>query len=113
MNMLRSVITNLSTNAIKFTPTGGALNITCDSENGQTIIQVEDTGVGISQENLRKILDPKEHFTTHGTNNEKGTGLGLKMCHEFVKKNNGKLEVTSKVGKGTLFRIRLPNNPTA
>ncbi|HEY8934345.1 MAG TPA: HAMP domain-containing sensor histidine kinase, partial [Cyclobacteriaceae bacterium] len=83
-NMLKSVITNLTTNAIKFTPVGGAISIVGKKENDRVIICVEDTGVGIPQENMEKIMSASTHFSTRGTNNEKGTGLGLVMCNEFV-----------------------------
>ena len=107
-NMLRSVITNLITNAIKFTPVGGAISISCKNENATAKIAVEDTGLGIPKENLVKILSPTIHFTTRGTNNEKGTGLGLIMCREFIQKNNGSFEVESEDGKGSIFLLTLP-----
>ncbi len=107
-NMLRSILTNLITNAIKFTPVGGAISIVSNKRGEFYEICIEDTGLGIPKENLKKILDPLIHFTTRGTNNEKGTGLGLVMCREFVEKNKGKLEVESEDGKGSLFKIILP-----
>ena len=112
-NMLRSVITNLITNAIKFTPVGGAISISCKNENATAKIAVEDTGLGIPKENLVKILSPTIHFTTRGTNNEKGTGLGLIMCHEFIQKNNGSFEVESEDGKGSIFLLTLPSQQRA
>ncbi|MDN4166081.1 HAMP domain-containing sensor histidine kinase [Cytophagales bacterium LB-30] len=107
-NMLHSVITNLITNAIKFTPVGGAVSIFCSGDSDKIMVHVEDTGVGIPSENMEKIFSSNVHFSTRGTNNEKGTGLGLLMCQEFVQKNNGTLEVSSEDGKGTLFSITLP-----
>ena len=112
-NMLRSVITNLITNAIKFTPVGGAISISCKNENATAKIAVEDTGLGIPKENLVKILSPTIHFTTRGTNNEKGTGLGLIMCREFIQKNNGSFEVESEDGKGSIFLLTLPSQQRA
>lgn len=108
LNMLKSIITNLTTNAIKFTPVGGAVSIFTKRDNNQICIYVEDTGVGIPAENMSKILSTTIHFTTRGTNNEKGTGLGLVMCNEFVSKNNGSLHIKSEDGKGSLFSIKLP-----
>lgn len=107
-NMLHSILTNLVSNAIKFTPVGGAISISAEPEEMNVLIQVEDTGVGISAENVMKILNPSLLFTTRGTNNEKGTGLGLAMCKEFVEKNKGKFEIRSEDGKGSRFIITLP-----
>jgi signal transduction histidine kinase len=107
-NMLKSVITNLTTNAIKFTPVGGAISIEGKKENNHVIICVEDTGVGIPQENMEKIMSASTHFSTRGTNNEKGTGIGLAMCNEFVLKNNGTFKIKSEDGKGSRFIISLP-----
>lgn len=112
-NMLKSVITNLVTNAIKFTPVGGAVSIFCRKGIDKIVICVEDTGIGIPTENLEKILTPSIHFTTRGTNNEKGTGLGLVMCRDFISKNGGTLEIKSEDGKGSLFTITLPAHEPA
>lgn len=108
LNMLKSIITNLATNAIKFTPVGGAISIFAKRDSNQICIYVEDTGVGIPAENMEKILSTTIHFTTRGTNNEKGTGLGLVMCSEFISKNNGSLHIKSEDGKGSLFEIKFP-----
>lgn len=109
-NMLHSILTNLVSNAIKFTPVGGAISISAEAREKEVVVQVEDTGVGISAENIKKILNPSVLFTTRGTNNEKGTGLGLAMCKEFVEKNNGTFEVQSEDGKGSRFIISLQRN---
>ena len=84
-------------NAIKFTPVQG--NITVEaSENGKmTTIFIRDSGVGISEENLEKLFH--EYYTSKGTADENGTGLGLMLCKEFLTKNGGKLKVTSRRGK--------------
>ena len=109
-NMLHSILTNLVSNAIKFTPVGGAISISAETGEKEVRVQVEDTGVGISSENIKKILNPSVLFTTRGTNNEKGTSLSLAMCKEFVEKNKGTLEVRSEDGKGTRFIISLPKS---
>lgn len=109
-NMLHSILTNLVSNAIKFTPVGGAISISAETGEKEVRVQVEDTGVGISSENIKKILNPSVLFTTRGTNNEKGTGLGLAMCKEFVEKNKGTFEVRSEDGKGSRFIISLPKS---
>jgi signal transduction histidine kinase len=108
--MLKSVIMNLLTNALKFTPTGGAVTVYEENSADNIKLIVEDTGVGIAPEDIEKILSPSTHFTTYGTNNEKGTGLGMIMCKEFVEKNNGELSISSKKGRGTKFTITLPRN---
>jgi two-component system, sensor histidine kinase and response regulator len=107
-NMLKSALTNLISNAIKFTPTGGAITITSLQDHDKTKIIIEGTGLGITEENLAKILNPTIHFTTRGTSNEKGTGLGLKMSKEFIEKNRGTFEIESEDGKGSRFTITLP-----
>lgn len=107
-NMLHSILTNLVSNAIKFTPVGGAISISADKNEKVVTVQVEDTGVGIPAGNIKKILNPSVLFTTRGTNNEKGTGLGLAMCREFIEKNKGQFEIDSEDGKGSRFIISLP-----
>lgn len=108
-NMLKSVIHNLITNAIKFTNQRGAISVLGYTMDGKTTLIIEDTGVGISEKDLTKILDKNVHFTTYGTNNEKGTGLGVIMCKDFVEKNNGEFSINSEIGKGTLIEIKLPS----
>ncbi len=107
-NMLHSVLTNLISNAIKFTPIGGAISIASTEEQAWVTFRVEDTGLGIKAENIARILNPTELFTTRGTNNEKGTGLGLAMCAEFIQKNKGELRIESEDGKGSRFIVKLP-----
>jgi signal transduction histidine kinase len=110
-DMLRSIIMNLVTNALKFTPNGGAVSVYEKSGEGHLQLLVEDTGVGIAQNDIEKMLSSSTHFTTYGTNNEKGTGLGMIMCREFVEKNSGEMSVSSEHGKGTTFTITLPSLP--
>jgi len=107
-NMFQSIMTNLISNAIKFTPVGGAVSISAERIDSKVKIEVEDTGIGIPAENIPKILNPTDLFTTRGTSNEKGTGLGLGMCSEFVSKNNGTFEIVSEDGKGSRFIVWLP-----
>ena len=109
-NMLKSIISNLIANAIKFTPIGGAISIYTEEENHHLNICVEDTGVGIDKGDIDKVLSTTDHHTTFGTNNEKGTGLGLIMCKEFLEKNNGDLLLTSKKGVGSIFKIVINRN---
>lgn len=108
-NMMDFVIRNLISNAIKFTNSGGLVNITARKESkGQVIMVVKDTGVGISEENLKKLFKIDEHFTTKGTARETGTGLGLLLCKEFIEKNNGRISVSSRYGQGTEFFVHIP-----
>jgi len=105
---ISTAIRNLVSNAIKFTPTGGVINIEAFQKLDQTQINVMDTGVGISPDNLSKLFRV-DGLTTKGTNQESGTGLGLILCKEFVEKNNGTITVDSTPGLGTTFKIELPN----
>jgi signal transduction histidine kinase len=107
-NTINLVIRNLLTNAIKFTNDGGEIVIAAEEKNNEWIISVRDNGIGMSPE-VRKILfDKTIPYTTRGTANEKGTGLGLILCKEFVEKNNGRIWVESEEGKGSTFWFSLP-----
>ena len=107
--MIKLIVRNLTANAIKFTPNHGKITIRIERNLDQVYISVSDTGIGISQENLDKIFSNKP-ITTRGTQNEKGTGLGILLCRNFVEKNNGKLWAKSELGKGTTFTFSLPLN---
>ena len=109
-NMIKTVIRNLISNAIKFTPENGKIVIKSNSTNEGTEFSVIDSGIGISQENISKLFRLDVHHTTVGTKDEKGTGLGLILCKEFVEKHNGKIWVESEVGIGTTFKFTIVNN---
>lgn len=111
-NMLDFVVRNLVSNAIKFTPKGGRIVIESvpAPEPNRLGIRVTDTGVGISPENMQKLFVLNSGFTTIGTANEKGTGLGLLLCKEFVERNGGALSVESEIGKGTSFTFTIPRS---
>ena len=111
LNMLKTVLRNLVSNAIKFTPKGGTISVTTNKTDEFTRITVSDNGVGISAENMTKLFDDKQHLTTYGTNNESGSGIGLILCNNLVQENNGRLLVESEVGKGSSFTIELPIRP--
>jgi len=100
--MMRRVLSNLISNAIDALPNGGNIFISARIENEEIVLTVEDTGVGIVEENLKKLFKP--FFTTK----ERGTGLGLAICKRFVELHGGHIFVESKVGHGTKFTIRLP-----
>ncbi len=106
-NMIEIVVQNLIANAIKFSRVGDVITLTNRERNGKVLLCVEDTGVGISEENQKKIFT-KENFTTLGTDNEKGTGLGLSICKELVELNDGRIWVQSEENFGSKFFIELP-----
>ncbi|WP_283637173.1 tetratricopeptide repeat-containing sensor histidine kinase [Aquaticitalea lipolytica] len=108
-SMIEIVIQNLITNAVKFSRVGDIITISNRSQNGNALICVEDTGVGISKENLSKLFK-NNNFTTIGTKNEKGTGLGLTICKELVELNKGRIWVESTQNVGSKFFIELPKS---
>jgi PAS domain S-box-containing protein len=107
-NMFLTVVRNLISNAIKFTPDEGQININSRFENDFIRISVIDNGMGISAENIDRLFTLDETFTTQGTNHESGTGLGLILCKDFIEKNGGEINVTSKPGVGSTFSFTLP-----
>lgn len=108
-NMLKAVLRNLISNSIKFTNTNGTINIYAKQNPENVTITVSDNGVGIKLEDLRKLFDVSHFKSTIGTNQEKGTGIGLLICKEFIEKHGGKIWVESEVGKGSDFKFTLPN----
>ncbi len=105
---LSIVIRNLLSNAIKFTPQNGLIKISSTSNIVGSKITISDNGVGITPQHLDELFNPKTTTTKAGTNNEKGTGLGLMLCKELVNLNGGEIEVTSTLGNGSSFIITLP-----
>lgn len=111
MSLINTVFRNLISNGIKFTNNDGVVTIGCLGQSDDFCeIFVEDNGVGIPPDKLDKLFSISTSFTTPGTNNEIGTGLGLILVKEFVEKNNGQISVESQLGKGTIFKIKLPKN---
>lgn len=111
-NLINTVLRNLISNAVKFTPYGGLIEIGLLENNiskDYTTIFVKDNGVGLEQDSIRKIFKIDNEQTSLGTSGEKGTGIGLILCKEFVDKHNGKIWVESKVGNGSTFYVSLPN----
>ena len=106
--MLKTVLRNLVSNAIKFTHTGGRVIIDAEEKNEHIIISVADDGIGIQPEKLTRLFDISHRQTTTGTAEETGTGLGLILCKEFVEKNGGKIWVESEYGKGSDFKFTMP-----
>ncbi len=107
-NMIKTVFRNLITNAIKYSNEGGNIFIASEIKTNEIILTVKDEGVGIEKEDLVKLFQIDKKYTTPGTANEQGTGLGLILCKEFIQKNNGKMEVESEINKGTTFKISIP-----
>lgn len=108
IDMLKTVIRNLISNAIKFSNEGSEVLVSLTEEDGMAIISVKDSGCGIDEENQKKLLHTDTHFSTFGTNNEEGSGLGLLLCQDFIVKNGGKLWFTSKKGEGSTFSFSVP-----
>ncbi len=106
--LIHTVLRNLISNAIKFTNSGGRVIVDFESTTEKNIIIVEDNGVGIDPSKIDKLFRIDENVSTHGTLGEKGTGMGLVLCNEFVEKHQGKLEITSSINKGTKIKIILP-----
>jgi signal transduction histidine kinase len=104
-NMINLVMRNLMTNAIKFSETGAAVEVSAKEEGGNYIISVKDHGVGINPEVQRLLFEKTSGYSTRGTANEKGTGLGLILCKEFVERNGGKIWFESEQGKGSTFHF--------
>jgi PAS domain S-box-containing protein len=107
-NMLKAIFRNLISNAVKFTKSGGSVNIAAQTLENEIEISVADDGIGISNENMNKLFSIDSNFTMRGTEQEKGTGLGLLLCKEFVEKHCGKIWVESKEEKGSTFYFTIP-----
>ncbi len=106
--MMKTVLRNLLSNAIKFSYAGGRIDVDCKEKNGFLEVSVKDRGQGISEEHQQGLLDDGLHFISYGTQKEKGSGLGLQLCKDFVKMNHGKLWFESKEGEGSTFYFSMP-----
>lgn len=107
-DMLGTIFRNLVSNAIKYTNLNGKIFIVAENLKDSILIKVGDTGIGISPENIDKLFRLDESFSTPGTRQEQGTGLGLILCREFVEKHGGEINVKSTEGEGTEFYFTLP-----
>ncbi len=110
VNMIKTVFRNILSNAVKFTNKGGWIKIGYRDDDNYVYISVKDNGIGIEEENQRKIFEIDKNFSKPGTEDEKGTGLGLVICLEFVRKNKGDITVESKRGAGSTFTVSLPKS---
>ncbi|GAB1371881.1 hypothetical protein MASR1M45_19430 [Candidatus Kapaibacterium sp.] len=112
LNLLNTIIRNLVSNAIKFTPDGGSIEITYSKDDNYHKISVIDSGVGMSEEILKSLFDAQHNSSSLGTNNEKGSGLGLLLVKELLLKMNGDISVESVINKGSKFIVEIPVNLT-
>ncbi len=108
--LINLLIRNLVSNAIKFTNENGKIEINATKLNNNIQIAISDNGIGIKPENIDRIFKIENHFTTRGTNDEKGNGFGLALCKEIVSKHGGEIWLQSEFGKGTTFFFTIPNN---
>lgn len=109
-DMLKTILRNLISNALKFTPRGGEISVNYKEDNEKHIISVKDTGIGLSDEAKEKIFKLGKRYTQPGTENESGTGFGLALVQELIKKHKGKIWVESEPGKGAEFIFTIPKN---
>jgi signal transduction histidine kinase len=107
-NMLRTILRNLISNAIKFTPRGGSITLASVIDGQNVVLSISDTGAGIPPEVLPRLFDIDRQHTTKGTEKETGSGLGLILCREFIEKMEGSIMVTSEIDEGSVFKILLP-----
>jgi PAS domain S-box-containing protein len=107
--MLNTILRNLVSNALKFTPSGGKIIFSCEIVTGNKVkISISDTGVGIEEEVLSKMFRIDSKYSSKGTEGEKGTGLGLLLCRDFVEQHHGELTVESTLGEGSTFSFTMP-----
>lgn len=108
MNMLHSMLLNIITNSIKYTPNGGIISVGAEIKNNCVEISIADTGVGIKKEDISKLFLIEKSFSTKGTENEQGTGLGLILVKEMAEKQSAKIRIESEENKGTTFFVSFP-----
>jgi len=106
--MITTVVRNLVSNAIKFTKNGGSISVSAKQTDGSVVTEISDTGIGIQKEKIKNLFKPDVNHSSIGTDGEKGTGLGLIICKDFVEKNEGEIWVDSSPEGGTSFYIALP-----
>ena len=109
-NMLKTILRNLISNAMKYTHHDGQISVSSVRNNGSVEITVADNGVGMTDEVLQKLFKVDKSVTTRGTADEKGSGLGLILCKDFVEKHRGTIWVESTPGNGSAFSFSLPMN---
>ena len=105
---IHEVLTNLISNSLKFTPEGGWIKVTCGSQDNHVLLTVQDSGVGVAEEDIPKLFDKFTQFGRKAGPGEKGTGLGLAIAKKLVEMHGGTIDVKSEVNKGTTFAISIP-----
>jgi len=109
-NMIKTILRNLISNSLNFTKNGGLVKILSELRDDEVIVTVEDNGLGISEENQQKLFQIDKKYIGTNTNGEKGTGLGLILCKEFIEKHDKKIWIESELGKGSQFKFTLALN---
>ena len=108
--MIKLIIRNIISNAIKFSPTHSRITIYTEQiENEEILVHIKDEGIGMDEREIDNLFNPHSHFSKPGTQNEKGSGLGLMLCKELVEKQGGVLLVKSKKGEGSIFSFTFKN----
>lgn len=107
MNMIKTIFRNILENAIKFTNEGGQISVSSELKQNYITYAIRDNGVGMTSDQVSRIVNDREPASTYGTHREKGSGLGLLLCKDFIKKNGGIFDVESKPGEGTVFYVSL------
>jgi two-component system, sensor histidine kinase and response regulator len=113
MRMISTILRNLVSNAIKYTECGGEVRVSAHQADDGVEFAVTDTGVGIAPEDVETLFQIDRHYSTVGTAQEKGSGLGLILCKEFLARHGGTIRAESEVGRGSRFTFTLPNKPPA
>lgn len=108
--MIQTTLRNILSNSIKFTQEGGKIEINTISQSGKLYVSIADNGIGMSEQLISTLFNNKTNKTTTGTANEKGSGLGLILCKEFIERHYGDISATSEIEKGSVFTITLPLN---
>lgn len=108
IDMLKTILRNLLSNALKFSYNDSQILIEAKELDGMAVVSVKDVGKGMSVEDQAKLLNTETHFSSYGTNNEEGSGLGLLLCQDFATKNGGRLWFESEEGKGSTFYFSVP-----
>jgi signal transduction histidine kinase len=108
INMLNTIFRNLVNNALKFTHPGGVVSVKAQKNHHEMVLSVKDSGMGIQKNDIDKLFRIDVKYTNTGTAQERGTGLGLILCKEFVEKHGGKIWVESEHTKGSEFKFTIP-----
>ncbi|OAN64706.1 hypothetical protein A8B79_00750 [Balneola sp. EhC07] len=108
-NGLKTVLRNLISNALKFTPHDGIIKISAEKNRDEAVVSISDSGIGIKSDLIPKIFKTDTYISTEGTDDEHGTGIGLSLCKEMIVRHNGKIWADSKPGQGSIFYFSLPN----